>query len=113
MSRTFRRLKGHVRTEHYTSFIWLDGSDGYERFGPTYYDQWKGCSREQLFYKKFHRHHRDTHSGIYSVPSWFNNLMFQRSFRMRQRQAIHRFVRGIDEDVVSNRKPVRSGWYWW
>lgn len=114
MSRTFRRKKStpEIWTTHdYRCISRGVSSCGQYRTSDWVYFPYEGKELNKQIAKW---HTSDNHSGIHSVPSWFNNLYFQRPKRRKETVQLRKMLVSQDYDDYSfDLHKKDSGWDWW
>lgn len=106
MSRTIRRkgsVKSYCGTLEMMQRAW-EGSYARKRRG--------GNTSEETYKRVVAWYTRDHHSGIFSPPSWFMNLRFNRPHRMDERNKIHRHLRRGDWEIHLPESRTRDRHMW-
>lgn len=129
MSRTYRRVKKgrkHHR-KYFTRSIFNDEVFYYSNLNtdiiaisketPNHktYDRYgyECFQSNKLWKKEYNKRHKDNHTGIYSPPSWFVNMYFNKINRKKDKQEIHKYLRNEEYEPIFSIYRNTAGWDWW
>lgn len=87
--------------------------DHYERTGNGHsgYPVLREPTKQERF-KLYQRFHLDGHHYLYQGMKPWERRLEQKRHRAKHREKIHRFMIGIDEDIIPEKLPKYPSQYW-
>lgn len=104
MSRTLRRNKKQL-IRNYCGLP--ENIDKWDK------DRYGGNTVEETYARRVRWYTRDHHKGMFTAPSWWNNMFFNRPHRRKEQQKLQRHIKYGDWDNHTPDKPHRVSRVWW